>query len=59
MAAARVRLREDGDVLSGEAYIVPRDDERLIERLEEAERAVVGVDWRLHDLTIVPVGRLG
>jgi divalent metal cation (Fe/Co/Zn/Cd) transporter len=57
VAEARVRLREDGDVISGEAYIVPRDHDRLIERLEDARKAAVAVDWRLHDLNMVPVRR--
>jgi divalent metal cation (Fe/Co/Zn/Cd) transporter len=36
VAHARVRLREDGDVLTGEVFIEPHD-------------------WRLHDISMVPV----
>ncbi len=55
VAKARVRLREDGDVLTGEAFIEPRDDRELLERMAQA-RAIVGdVDWRLHDISMVPV----
>jgi cation diffusion facilitator family transporter len=54
----RVRLREDSDVLSGEVFIVPRDDEQVIERVEEATRVATAVDWRLHDLSVVPVRSL-
>jgi cation diffusion facilitator family transporter len=49
----RVRLREDGDTLSGEAFLVPRDENDLFNRIEEATRAVHTADWRLHDINIV------
>ncbi|HJQ30874.1 MAG TPA: cation transporter [Pyrinomonadaceae bacterium] len=55
---ARVRLREDGDVLTGEAFVVPRDERDLLKRLEEANDAAHEVDWRLHDINIVPVESL-
>jgi len=51
---ARVRLREDGDTLSGEAFVVPRDERDLFERLQQAAEVVHEVDWRLHDVNIVP-----
>lgn len=56
---ARVRLREDGDTLTGEAFIVPRDWQNLRERLEHATGVTHAVDWRLHDINLVPVGSLG
>ena len=34
--SARVRLREDGDVLTGEAFIVPKDEFDLLNRLGNA-----------------------
>lgn len=52
---ARVRLREDGDVLTGEAFIVPKDEFDLLNRLRKAYDVANGVDWRLHDVNIVPV----
>jgi cation diffusion facilitator family transporter len=51
----RVRLREDGEVITGEAFVVPRDESDLMDRLEEAGKLACGVDWRLHDVNIVPV----
>ena len=56
---ARVRLREDGDTLTGEAFVVPRDEQNLLQRLAEAHEAAHTVDWRLHDIQIVPVSSLG
>ena len=55
---ARVRLREDGDVLTGEAFIVPKDEDDLLNRLKNAYDVANGVDWRLHDVNIVPVRSL-
>lgn len=52
---ARVRLREDGDVLTGEAFVVPRDESNLLVRLEQATDLANSLDWRLHDINIVPV----
>src|SRR5205807_2518331 len=55
VARARVRLREDGDVLTGEAFLVPRDTRDLLERLEQAQGVAQSVDWRLHDINMVAV----
>jgi cation diffusion facilitator family transporter len=55
VAKARVRLREDGDILTGEAFIQPRDDRDLLERMAQARSIVGSVDWRLHDISMVPV----
>jgi hypothetical protein len=52
---ARVRLREDGDVLTGESFIQPRDGGDLLDRMAEARKIVGSVDWRLHDISMVPV----
>jgi cation diffusion facilitator family transporter len=59
VSEARVRLREDGDTLSGEAFVVPRDGQDLLKRLGQAKEAAHAVDWRLHDIQIVPVPSLG
>jgi cation diffusion facilitator family transporter len=52
---ARVRLREDGDVLTGEVFIVPREENDLLARLKQASDLAHSVDWRLHDINVVPV----
>jgi cation diffusion facilitator family transporter len=52
---ARVRLREDGDVLTGEAFVVPRDESNLLERLKQASELAASLEWRLHDINIVAV----
>jgi hypothetical protein len=35
--------------------VVPVDDEDLLERLERANRHLLDLDWRLHELVITPV----
>ena len=52
---AEVRLREAGHVFSGEAFVVPVDDEDLLGRVERANRHLLELDWRLHELVIAPV----
>lgn len=55
---ADLRLREEGHVLTGEAFIVPRSNEGLSERLASAARQVHALDWRLYDVSLVPVRSL-
>jgi cation diffusion facilitator family transporter len=52
---AEVRLREEGHVFVGEAFVVPVDNEDLVNRLEWANEHLLGLDWRLHELVIAPV----
>jgi cation diffusion facilitator family transporter len=55
---ARVRLREDGDLLTGEAFVVPRTEENLLEKLKQARDRAHSLDWRLYDVNIVAVRSL-
>ena len=55
---AEVRLREEGHVYFGEAFVVPVDDQDLVERLERANRHLLDLDWRLHELVITPVSEV-
>jgi divalent metal cation (Fe/Co/Zn/Cd) transporter len=56
---ADVRMRDEGHILMGEAFIVPRAGTTdLVSRLDEAARAAAGLDWRVHQLVIMPVRTL-
>jgi cation diffusion facilitator family transporter len=55
---SQIRLREDGDVISGEALVVPRDENNLMEKLGQAGESVKSLDWRIYDFNIVPVSSL-
>ncbi|MFL5580898.1 MAG: cation diffusion facilitator family transporter [Gemmatimonadaceae bacterium] len=58
VARAGVRLRERGHAVGGDVFVVPRDEDRLLERLDEASERLRALDWRLHGLTVVPVKEL-
>jgi cation diffusion facilitator family transporter len=56
---AAVRLREQGRLLSGEVFVVPRGEtDDLPNQLEAATRELNNLDWRLHGLLVVPVSQL-
>lgn len=54
----KVRLREEGDVLAGEAYVVPRDENRLTERLEQATTIANSYHWRIYDVIVTSIRSL-
>lgn len=55
---AQVRMREEGHIFLGEAFVVPANTEGLVERLSKAVDAALALDWRVHELVIMPVSRL-
>ena len=55
---ARVRLREDGPIIAGEALVIPADERGLISKLADAGNRVKKLDWRIQDFNIVPVRAL-
>ena len=59
IARTASRLRDEGHVFHSECFVVPiSGTSDLLERLEEARRAVVELDWKLRDVVIVPVSEL-
>lgn len=56
---AAVRMREEGHVFMGEAYVIPKTGTRdLVDRLERALEEARALDWRVHHLVIQPVAKL-
>ncbi len=55
---AEVRLREEGQMVTGEAFVVPRDTSSLPERLDDASRALRQLDWRVGDVVVTATRRL-
>ncbi len=53
-----VRLREEGQVYFGEAFIVPLDTANLTENIEDAVKRAHDLNWRIQDLAITPVQEL-
>lgn len=59
VAEARVRMRDEGHIFIGEALVVPKPaTPDLPVRIEQAVDAAKALDWRVHELTIMPVTRL-
>jgi cation diffusion facilitator family transporter len=55
---AAVRLREEGHVHFGEAFVIPRGGRVDVDTLEETGRRMHDLDWRLHEIVLVPVKEL-
>lgn len=55
---AQVRMREEGHVFFGEAFVVAHSDESLTSKITRATEELKALDWRLHDLVITPVETL-
>lgn len=55
---ADVRIRDGGHAFTGEAFVVPKDTRDLVTRLEDAVEGARALDWRMLDLTIMPVATL-
>jgi cation diffusion facilitator family transporter len=59
---AAVRLREHGHTVTGEVFVVPREDalsaEQLLVETERTAARLQRADWRLHGLMVVPVREL-
>ena len=52
VADALVRFREEGHVFFDEVLVVPADERNLVERIEEAKKRLLGLDWRLYDVSV-------
>ena len=59
VAAAGVRARDEGHVFHVEGFVVPKDVRGpSLQELEEARQGCADLDWRLHDVVLVPVPTL-
>ena len=58
VAKAAVRLREQGHVLNGDVFVVPRADAVRVEQIEEMSTSLAKLDWRIYNLTVMPVSAL-
>ncbi|GEO03749.1 cobalt transporter [Adhaeribacter aerolatus] len=54
----QVRLREEGHIYMGEAFVVPAEDLNLTQHIEEAAQEIKNINWRLHEVVITPVKEL-
>jgi divalent metal cation (Fe/Co/Zn/Cd) transporter len=52
---ADIRLHEEGAVLAGDAFVVPRGGSATVGQLQEASRVVHQADWKLYDVVVTAV----
>jgi cation diffusion facilitator family transporter len=55
---ADVRLREEGHVFSGEAFVIPSEEQGLLDRAEQIRAIATSLDWRLSELVVTFVKSL-
>jgi cation diffusion facilitator family transporter len=55
---ARVRLRDEGHVFFAEVIVQPSDQRNLVANIEAARDHLESLDWRLHEVVIMPVERI-
>lgn len=55
---AGVRLREEGHVLCGEAFVVPQSENNLTRHLQEASQLLQETDWRVQEVIVTSVDSL-
>jgi cation diffusion facilitator family transporter len=53
-----VRVREEGHVFFADIQVVPADTENMTSRLAALTKKLMDLDWRLHDVMIMPVGEI-
>ncbi len=58
VADADVRLREEGHLVSGEAFVVPADESGLVDKLAEAREALETADWHVYEVVVTAVRSL-
>jgi cation diffusion facilitator family transporter len=54
----RVRLREEGHIYMGEAFVVPAEDLNLTQYINDAAEEIKKINWQLHEVVITPVKEL-
>lgn len=54
VAEAGVRVRDEGQVLHIEAFVRPHDADVSLERLGAAAERIAALDWKVHDVVVVP-----
>jgi divalent metal cation (Fe/Co/Zn/Cd) transporter len=54
---AEVRMREEGHVFFGEAFVVPKTTKNLVDNVVELAEKAKAFNWRVYELTVMPVDR--
>ncbi len=54
---AAVKFREEGHLLTGVVYVEMTEAGNVAERMDQVRRSVEKSDWRLYDISVVPLPR--
>jgi divalent metal cation (Fe/Co/Zn/Cd) transporter len=52
------RVREEGHVFHAEAFVVPAREAPAVAQLDALRERLLELDWKLHDVSVVPVSEL-
>jgi hypothetical protein len=55
---ARARVRDEGHVFFAEVIVEPSNEDDLVRNIEDAQDHLESLDWRLHQVVIMPVSRI-
>jgi len=56
--SSAVRMRDQGQVFHVEAYVIPRRGRVKLSRIEDAERAIADLDWKVQDVSLIVVSEI-
>lgn len=52
------RMRENGHIYLGEGFVVPVQEENLVQHITSTTQAIENLDWRMQEFVITPVPAL-
>ncbi|HEX2935837.1 MAG TPA: cation diffusion facilitator family transporter [Bacteroidales bacterium] len=53
-----LRIREEGHVYFGEAFVVPRTEQRILQNIRKTKAKVSLLSWLIYDFNLIPVDRI-
>ncbi len=53
-----IRFRENGQIYFGEVFVIPDNEEHLLEQCKALTAAVKELHWKINDVCVVPVTKL-
>lgn len=51
----RIRIREEGQIFIGEAFVIPKTEKDLIDNIMRCHAEIKKIDWKVHEIVIQPV----
>jgi divalent metal cation (Fe/Co/Zn/Cd) transporter len=51
----RIRLREEGEIFLGEAFVIAYSSDNLVEKITKCSKNLQDLDWKIYKIVIQPV----